>query len=115
MFPHSYEARLSALEQIIIIIVLGGGFPRPNPNPPGDSFASDSVRYEALMRAFRPGHFPPYPPGDSFASDITRASLSELESALHQVNAELTRLRAREGEINARLKDLRGESSGKSK
>ena len=113
MFPHSYEARLSALEQIIIIIILGGGIPRPN--PPGDSFASDSVRYEALMRAFRPGHFPPYPPGDSFASDITRATASELESALHQLNAEMTRLRAKEGEIHARLKDLRGESSGKAK
>ncbi len=40
MFPHSLEARLSALEQIIIIIILGGGG-IPRPNPPGDSFASD--------------------------------------------------------------------------
>jgi hypothetical protein len=112
MSMHSFEARLSALEQIIIIIITGGGY-IPRPPPPGDSFASDSVRFEALLRSIRPG---PFPPGDSFASDITRASVAELESSLHQVNAELTRLRAREGEINARLKDLRGEqASGKSK
>jgi hypothetical protein len=102
----SLESRLGNLEElliIIIIIVLGGG--KGGPPPVGDNFASDTTRMEALMRLIRRP-----PVGDSFSSDISRLSHEAIESRLLEISAELTRLRAHEGELNARLKELRGNS-----
>jgi len=104
----SLESRLGNLEElciIIIIIVLGGGRGGVGPPNPGDSFASDTTRMEALMRLIRRPH------GDPFASDIARLSAEAIESRLLEVAAELTRLRSHEGELSARLKELRGSAS----
>jgi hypothetical protein len=112
MAAGSSEARLSNLEElmiIIIIIVLGGGT-IPRPGPVGDSFASDTTRFDALMRLV--GRGPPR--GDPFASDVSRMPAEAVESRLLEVNSELTRLRSHENELNARLKELRG-SQAKSK
>ena len=99
----SLEARLGNLEELlisIIIIILGG---RPgHPGPPSDSVTVDTSRIEALMRLVRP------PRGDPGPPDIARMSLEVAEARLLEVNAELTRLRAHEAELNARLKELRG-------
>ena len=62
----------------------------------------DTSRIEALMRLVRP------PRGDPGPPDIARMSLEVAEARLLEVNAELTRLRAHEAELNARLKELRG-------
>jgi hypothetical protein len=99
----SLEARLGHLEELLIIIVIiiiggrGGHWP-----PVGDSVTADTSRMEALMRLVRP------PRGDPFASDVTRMPLEAVEARLLEVNAELTRLRSHEAELNTRLKDLRG-------
>ena len=107
----SLEARMGNIEElciIIIIIVLGGGR-LPGHGPVGDSAAGDTSRMEALMRIVRgglPGIIPdPGPP------DLARLSLEVVESRLLAVNAELTRLRAQEAELNARVKELRGAKS----
>jgi hypothetical protein len=99
----SVEARLSNLEElliIIIIIIIGG---RGGHGPPvvGDTFTTDTSRIEALMRLVRP------PRGDPGPPDIARMSLEVAEARLLEVNAELTRLRAHEAELNTRLKELR--------
>jgi hypothetical protein len=102
----SLEARLGNLEElciIIIIIILGGG--GRGPGPIGDSATADISRMEALMRLVRP------PRGDPFASDVTRMPLEAIEARLLEVNSELTRLRSHEGELNARLRELRGSKS----
>jgi hypothetical protein len=101
----SLEARISALEQIIIIIITGGGH-FPGVPPKGDSFASDTTRLDALagLRGW-------IPKGDPFAADISRLSLVAAESALLQVSAELTRLRGVEVELTARLDELRAGSA----
>jgi hypothetical protein len=109
MTAGSLEARLSNLEELAIIIIIvvfgggrgGGGGGGPIPDP----LATDTSRLEALMRRLRPT------PGDSFASDIPRLSAEAVESRLLEVSAELTRLRSQEGELNTRLKELRGSSS----
>ena len=100
----AYDARLSALEQIIIIIILNGGWRPGGGGPSVDPGPGDYTRMEALARAFIP-HRPP--PGDSFANDLSRFSLAEAEEKALQVSAEITRLQALHGELNARLKDLR--------
>jgi hypothetical protein len=127
MSTGNLEARLSALEQIIIIIIIGGGgIVHP---PKGDSFSTDLVRLDALSRLtgfrppFGPGTDPPVtdtnrlealyrilghqPVGDRFSPDITRLSAIDLESEAHKVNAELVRLKALEGQIQQRLKELK--------
>jgi len=103
MAAGSLDSRVSNLEELIIIIIvviLGGGRGGPIP-PKGDPFASDTTRMEALSRLIR------WPPPDPYASDITRMSAEAIESKLLEVNAEQTRLRSLEGELNARLKELR--------
>ena len=97
----SLEARISALEQIIIIIITGGWPPR---GPVGDSFASDSSRIEALYRAVGP-HIPK---GDPFVVDVPRLSLAEAEEKALHVASEITRLQALHGELSAHLKEHRG-------
>jgi hypothetical protein len=99
------EQRLSYLEQIIIIIIVIGGWrpPRPGPGPIPDSFAVDSPRIEALVRAIG-GR---WPPGDPFASDITRMSAAEIEEKAHETAAAITRLQAQQNELHARLRELR--------
>ncbi len=102
----SLEARLGNLEElcIIIIIIIFGGGGRPGVGPgPSDSVTTDTSRMEALMRLVRPGVIP-----DPFAADIARLSQEAVESRLLAVNAELTRLRSHEAELNTRLKELRG-------
>jgi hypothetical protein len=98
------EARLSYLEQIIIIIIIGGGgfgFP---PRPPiGDSFTSDITRLDALSRLVGRAR-----PGDVSTSDLPRLSATEIEGAVHEINAEIVRLRSLENLMNTRLKELRG-------
>ena len=96
------ETRLSYLEQIIIIIIVTGGWRPPHP-PIGDSFAADTTRIEALVRAIGGRG----PRGDPFASDLTRLSVTEIEDKLHEVAAAITRLQAQQGELNTRLRELR--------
>jgi hypothetical protein len=109
MAAGSFESRLSNIEElciIIIIIVWGGGGRGPGHPGPSDSIANDATRMETLMRLVRPGIIPdPGPP------DLARLSLEAVETRLLAVNAELTRLRAQEGELNARVKELRGAKS----
>ncbi len=98
------EQRLSYIEQIIIIIIVSGGWRPPGHGPIGDSFAADTSRMEALLRLL-PGRWPP--PGDSFATDITRLSVTEIEERSHEVAAAITRLQAQQNELHARLRELR--------
>ena len=98
----SLESRLSALEQIIIIIIINGGL-RPGGGfggPSVDPGPSDYTRLESLYRAI-------IPKGDPFANDLTRLSVTEVEEKALHVSGEITRLQALHGELNARLKDLR--------
>jgi hypothetical protein len=99
----SVESRLSNIEElcIIIIIIIWGGGGRGPGHPPSDSMANDTARMEALMRLVRPHGDPP-------VIDLARMPLESIESRLLQVNAELTRLRSHEAELNTRLKELRG-------
>jgi hypothetical protein len=97
------EQRLSYLEQIIIIIIITGGWRPPGHGPIGDSFAADTSRIEALLRAI--GGRGPIP--DPFASDITRLSVTEIENREHEVAAAITRLQAQQNELHARLRELR--------
>ena len=96
------EQRISLLEQIIIIIIVTGGW-RPRPGPVGNSFAADTTRIDALLRVI--GGRGPIP--DTFASDIPRLSVTEIEERLHEVAAAITRLQAQQGELHARLRELR--------
>jgi hypothetical protein len=98
----SLESRLSYLEQIIIIIIIGGGGWVPPRPPVGDSFTSDTTRFEALAKLFGRG-----PPGDSFTPDLSRLSLAEAEDKANEVAAAITRLQAQQGELHARVKELR--------
>ena len=97
----SFEQRLGNIEEllIIIIIIIHGGGGR-GPGPVGDSATADISRIEALLR--RP------PRGDPGPVDLARMSLEAVESRLLEVSAELTRLRSHETELNARVKELRG-------
>jgi hypothetical protein len=97
------EQRISLLEQIIIIIIVTGGWRPPRPGPVGDTFAADTTRIESLLRTI--GGRGPIP--DPFASDITRLSVTETEERLHEVAAAITRLQAQQGELQARLRELR--------
>ena len=97
------EQRLSYLEQIIIIIIITGGWRPPGHGPIGDSFAADTSRIEALLRLI-PGRGPP---GDPPVSDITRLSATEIEERSHEVAAAITRLQAQQNELHARLRELR--------
>ena len=103
----SFEQRLGNIEEllIIIIIIIYGGGRLPGHGPVGDSATADLSRMEALMRLVRPGG-PGIP--DPGPTDLARLSLEAVESRLLAVNAELTRLKSQEAELNARLKDLRG-------
>jgi len=96
------ERRLSYLEQIIIIIIITGGW-RPGHGPIGDSFAADTSRIEALLRLI-PGRGPH---GDPPVSDLTRLSVTEIEERVHETAAAITRLQAQQNELNARLRELR--------
>jgi hypothetical protein len=98
------EQRLSLLEQIIIIIIVTGGWRPPRPGPVGDSFAADTTRIDALLRAIGG----PRPPGDPYVSDITRLSVTEIEEKVHETAAAITRLQAQQSELHARLRELRG-------
>jgi hypothetical protein len=105
MAAGTLEARLSNIEElmiIIIIIIYGGG--RGGGHGPGipDPAATDLTRIESLLRVVRP------PRGDPFVTDVARLPLEAIEARLLEVSAELTRLRSHEGELNARLKELRG-------
>jgi len=97
------ERRVSALEQLVIVVVSGGGT-LPHLPHRGDPFASDTTRIEALYR--RGG-----PIVDPAILDITRLSLQELETQANEVSAAITRLQAHQGELHARLKELRGKSA----
>jgi hypothetical protein len=95
------ESRLSALEQIIIIIITGGRWPpRPGPGPIPDTFATDYTRLDALSRFVRPRGDPP-------PIDISRLSLVASEQALLDAHAEVTRLQGVVGELNAHVERLR--------
>jgi hypothetical protein len=120
--------RVSYLEQLVIVAVLGGGpiplphwppgGPTPDPGPTdyarmealrrvvgrGDPPATDAARLEALYRAVLGGGR-----GDPPAADLARLSLAETETLHNDVGAAITRLQARQVEINARLKELRGQ------
>jgi hypothetical protein len=97
------ERRLSYLEQIIIIIIVTGGWRPPGHGPIGDSFAADTTRIEALLRTIGGRG----PPGDPFVSDITRLSATEIEEKAHETAAAITRLQAQQNELHARLRELR--------
>jgi hypothetical protein len=103
------EQRLSYLEQIIIIIIITGGWRPPGHGPIGDSFAADTSRIEALLRLI-PGRGPH---GDPPVSDLTRLSVTEIEERVHEVAAAITRLQAQQSELHARLRELRsGQTTG---
>jgi hypothetical protein len=105
MAAGSFESRLSNIEElciIIIIIIIGGRWPGHGPGPVGDSVTADTSRMEALLRLVRP------PRGDPGPVDMARLSLEAAEARLLEVNAELTRLRSHEAELNAKVKELRG-------
>jgi hypothetical protein len=106
----SFEQRLGNIEEllIIIIIIIYGGGRGPGHPPVGDSVTADTSRMEGLLRLVRPG---PHIIPDPGPPDLARLSLEAVESRLLAVNAELTRLRAQEGELNARVKELRGNKS----
>lgn len=100
------EGRVSALEQIIIIIIIyggrggwGGGPTRGDPGP------TDMARMNALSSLIRQRGDPP-------AADIARLSIEAVETALLEVNAELTRLRGVETELQRRLEEHRGRREG---
>ena len=96
------RARLSNIEELMTIIYgsgLSGG------SGPGIPDPAAKTRVESLIRLMR------HPHGDPFGSDISKIPLGAIESSLMEVTAELTRLRAREAELNARLKELRGNKS----
>jgi hypothetical protein len=95
------EQRISLLEQIIIIIIVTGGW-RPRP-PIGDSVTADTSRIEALLRLI-PGRGPH---GDPPVSDITRLSATEIEERVHEIAAAITRLQGQQSELHARLRELR--------
>jgi hypothetical protein len=99
----SLEGRVSALEQIIIIIIIYGGHGGWGGGPPqrGDPGPTDMARMNALASLIRQRGDPP-------ASDIARLSIEAVETALLEVNAELTRLRGVEGELKRRLEEHRG-------
>jgi hypothetical protein len=101
----SLEQRLGNLEEllIIIVIIIIGGRGGHGPGPVGDSATADISRFEALRRILHPGIIP-----DPGPVDLARLSLEAVESRLLTVNAELTRLKSHEAELNARLKELRG-------
>lgn len=125
----SLEARLTALEQLIIIIIVGGGrIPIHFPPPRGDNFATDQTRIDALYRIYG-GGLPPWadpgpgdptrfeallrrPHGDPFSPDLTRLSAVQLEGAVHTVNAELVRLKALEAQMKERLKEVQSNAAG---
>lgn len=96
------ERRISLLEQIIIIIIVTGGW-RPGHGPIGDSVTADTTRIDALFRAIGGRG----PPGDPFVSDITRLSATEIEERGHEIAAAITRLQAQQNELHARLRELR--------
>jgi uncharacterized small protein (DUF1192 family) len=103
------EQRLSYLEQIIIIIIVTGGWrPWPGHGPIGDSVTADTARIETLLRAIGGRH----PPSDSFVSDLTRLSVTEIEERVHEVAAAITRLQAQQNELHARLRELRAAPAG---
>jgi hypothetical protein len=104
----SYESRLSNIEElcIIIIIIIWGGGGRGGGGPVGDTFSPDTTRMDAVMRALR-GRIH----GDPPAVDLTRMPEEAVESRLLEVNAELTRLRSQEAELNARLREMRANKS----
>ncbi len=97
------EQRLSYLEQIIIIIIVTGGWRPRRAWPIGDSFAADTSRMEALLRLI-PGRGSARRPA---VSDITRLSVTEIEERSHEVAAAITRLQAQQNELHARLRELR--------
>jgi len=103
------EQRLSYLEQIIIIIIVTGGWRPPGHGPIGDSFAADTSRIEALLRLI-PGRGPH---GDPPPIDITRLSVAELEERVHEVAAAITRLQGQQSELHARLRELRAGAAPK--
>ena len=105
------ERRLSYLEQIIIIIIVTGGWRPPGhgPGPIPDPFAVDTPRLEALVRAIGGRG----PPGDPYVSDITRLSVTEIEEKVHEVAASITRLQAQQTELHERLRELRAGSAPK--
>src|SRR5271156_5957551 len=97
----SLEARLGDIEEVCVILLFfgfcggrGGG------GPVGDRLSPDTSRMEALMRLVRPHGDPP-------VADLARMPAESIENRLLEVNAELTRLRSHEAELNARLKELR--------
>ncbi len=94
------EQRLSYIEQIIIIIIVTGGW---KPPVHGDLFASDTTRIEALLRTIGGRG----PPGDPAVSDLTRLSVAEIEEKVHETAAAITRLQAQQNELHARLRELR--------
>jgi len=73
------ERRVSALEQLVIVVVNGGG-------------TLPHLPHRAIL-------------------DIPRLSLQELETQANEVSAAITRLQAHQGELHARLKELRGKSA----
>ena len=97
------ESRISALEQIIIKVFVGGVWPLPGVGGPSvDPGPSDYARQQALYQAIFPHK------GDPFVVDVARLSLAETEEKAHQVASEITRLQALQGELGARVKELRG-------
>ena len=101
------EQRLSYLEQLIIIIIVNGGWRPPRPGPIPDPVAVDTPRIEALLRGIGGRG----PPGDPYVSDITRLTVGEIEEKVHEVAAAITRLQAQQGELHARLRELRSRSA----
>jgi hypothetical protein len=105
----SYESRLSNIEELCIIIIIiiwgGGGRGGGGVGPIPDPMATDMTRFDAVMRALR-GRI-----GDPPAVDLTRMPEEAVESRLLEVNAELTRLRSQEAELNARLREMRANKS----
>ena len=94
----SLEDRISNLERIIIIIIGGGG--GIHIPPKGDPAAEDTKRVAELLRVIPRGDPPPI--------DIGRLTLEEAENRLNEISAAISRFQAQHGELQARIKQLRG-------
>ena len=81
--------------------------PAPWPNPIVDPASIDRVRATAAANFARVG-----PIGDPPPIDISRFTASQLESALHTINAERSRLDSMETMIKQQLENLKQEPKG---
>lgn len=101
--PPNDVTRLAGGESVEALRRWGGGIP----GVIADRATPDTTRLEALWRVVgnRPQH------GDPPATDLTRLTASQIEAAVHDLNAEIVRLRSVESLLNERLREMRTRSA----